>query len=201
MFKDKELVIASHNEGKVKEINIMLKPLKIIFLSAKDFNLKEPIEDGSSFEKNALIKSSYVCKETGIPSLSDDSGVCFCDLNNEPGVYSARWAGEEKDFNMAMNKINDSIKEVKTPSYNCFFVCALSLSWPNGNNVTVSGKIDGKFSWPPKGNLGFGYDPIFKPIGYDKTFAEMDPQFKHSISHRALAFEKLKSLCFPSLEN
>ena len=100
-----------------------------------------------------------------------------------------------------MYRINDSIKNVETPSYDCFFVCALSLSWPNGNKIAVSGKIYGKFSWPPKGSFGFGYDPIFKPLGYDETFGEMDPEFKHSISHRALAFNKLKRLCFPSLEN
>ena len=164
IFNDNKLVIASHNEGKVEEIKIMLKPLQIEVLSANDFNLKEPIEDGNTFEKNALIKSSYVCKKTGIPSLSDDSGICFSDLNNEPGIYSARWAGKEKNFNLAMSKINDSIKKVENPNYKCFFVCALSLSWPNGNNVTVSGKIDGKFSWPPKGSFGFGYDPIFKPL-------------------------------------
>jgi XTP/dITP diphosphohydrolase len=201
IFNNNKIVIASHNKGKVKEITIMLKPLKIEVLSAVDFNLKEPIEDGLSFEKNALIKSSYVCENTGIPSLSDDSGICFCDLNNEPGVYSARWAGEGKNFNLAMSKINDSIMKVETPSYDCFFVCALSLSWPNEDNVTVSGKINGKFSWPPKGDFGFGYDPIFKPLGYDETFAEMDPEFKHTISHRALAFKKLISLCFPSLKN
>ena len=200
-FNDSKIIIASHNKGKVKEIEVMLKPLKVEVLSADDFNLKEPIEDGLTFEENALIKSSYVSQNTGIPSLSDDSGICFCDLNNEPGIFSARWAGEAKNFSLAMSKINDSIKKVENPNYDCFFVCALSVSWPNGDHVTVSGKIDGKFSWPPKGDFGFGYDPIFKPLGYNKTFAEMDPQFKHSISHRALAFNKLKSLCFPSLEN
>ena len=201
IFNDNKLVIASHNEGKVEEIKIMLKPLQIEVLSANDFNLKEPIEDGNTFEKNALIKSSYVCKKTGIPSLSDDSGICFSDLNNEPGIYSARWAGKEKNFNLAMSAINDSLKKVENPNYECFFVCALSLSWPNGNKIAVSGKIYGKFSWPPKGSFGFGYDPIFKPLGYDETFGEMVPEFKHSISHRALAFKKLKTLCFPSLEN
>ena len=115
IFNYNKLVIASHNEGKVEEIKIMLKPLQIEVLSANDFNLKEPIEDGNTFEKNALIKSSYVCKNTGIPSLSDDSGICFCDLNNEPGIYSARWAGKEKNFNLAMSKINDSIKKVENP--------------------------------------------------------------------------------------
>ena len=201
IFNDDKIVIASHNKGKGEEIKILLKPLKIEVLSAKDFNLKEPIEDGLSFEENALIKSSYVSNNTGIPSLSDDSGICFSDLNNEPGIYSARWAGKRKNFNLAMSKINESIKKVEHPNYDCFFVCALSLSWPNGCNITVSGKIDGKFSWPPQGNLGFGYDPIFKPLGYDKTFAEMEPEFKHNISHRALAFKKLITLCFPKLNN
>ena len=201
IFNDDKIVVASHNKGKIREIKIMLEPLKIEVLSADNFNLKEPIENGLSFEENALIKSSYVCKNTGIPSLSDDSGICFADLNNEPGVYSARWAGKNKNFSLAMSKINDSLKKVEKPSYNCFFVCALSLSWPNGKNVTVSAKIDGKFSWPPKGDLGFGYDPIFKPLGYNKTFAEMEPNFKHSVSHRALAFNKLINLCFPNLKN
>ena len=201
VFNQKKIVIASHNRGKIREIKDLLSPLKIDILSTYNFNLKEPVEDGLSFEENALIKSSYVSKLTGIPSLSDDSGICFSDLNNEPGVYSARWAGKAKNFNLAMTKIHDSIRKVKRPSYDCFFVCALSLCWPNGDNVTVSGKIDGKFTWPPRGNYGFGYDPIFKPLKYDDTFGEMKPELKHSISHRAIAFKKLINLCFPSLKN
>ncbi len=199
VFKDKKIVIASHNKGKIKEIKELLEPLNIDIFSSVDFDLQEPVEDGFSFEENALIKSSYVSKMTGIPSLSDDSGICFTDLNNEPGIYSARWAGENKDFDMAMCKIYNTLKKIQKPSYNCSFVCALSLCWPDGNNVTVSGKIDGKFSWPPKGKNGFGYDPIFRPLEYHKTFGEMEPKFKHLISHRALAFEKLIKLCFPSL--
>ena len=201
VFNQKKIVIASHNEGKIREIRDLLKPLNIDILSADNFNLKEPVEDGLSFEENALIKSSYVSKFTGIPSLSDDSGICFSDLNNEPGVYSARWAGKTKDFNLAMIKIHDSIRKIKKPSYDCFFVCALSLCWPDGSNVTVSGKIDGKFTWPPRGNYGFGYDPIFKPLQYDYTFGEMKPELKHSISHRSVAFKRLINLCFPSLKN
>ena len=199
IFNGKKILIASHNTGKVREIKVLLKPLKIKILSASDFNLNEPVENGLSFEENALIKSSYASKITGIPSLSDDSGICFSDLNNEPGVYSARWAGKNKNFQLAMSKINDSLKNIKKPSYNCFFVCALSLCWPDGSNSL--GKIDGKFSWPPRGNFGFGYDPIFKPSGYDQTFAEMEAKFKHSISHRSIAFKKLIQLCFPSLEH
>ena len=201
VFNQRKIVIASHNRGKIREIKNLLKPLKIDILSADNFNLQEPIEDGLSFEENALIKSSYVSKITGIPSLSDDSGICFSDLNNKPGVFSARWAGEDKNFSLAMAKINNEIQKVKKPNYECFFVCALSLCWPDGSNITVSGKIHGKFSWPPKGNYGFGYDPIFRPLDYDKTFAEMLPELKHNISHRAIAFKKLVNLCFPSLKN
>ena len=201
IFNDDKIVIASHNKGKVRELKELLGPLEVKVLSADKFNLKEPIEDGISFEENALIKSSYVSKMTGIPSLSDDSGICFSDLNYEPGIYSARWAGENKNFDLAMSKINNSINKLKNPTYNCFFVCSLSLCWPDGSNVTVSGKIDGMFSWPPKGDYGFGYDPIFRPLKYDKTFGEMEPEFKHSISHRALAFKKLKNLCFPNLKH
>jgi len=201
IFKDNKLIIASHNKGKVREIKDLLNPIKVEILTTDNFNLKEPVEDGLSFEENALIKSSYVSKHTGIPSLSDDSGICFSDLNNQPGVFSARWAGEDKNFSLAMAKINNEIQKVKKPNYKCFFVCALSLCWPDGSNITVSGKIHGKFSWPPKGNYGFGYDPIFRPLEYDETFGEMEPKLKHSISHRALAFKKLVNLCFPSLKN
>ena len=200
VFKDKKLVIASHNKGKIIEIKELLAPLNIEILSAYDFNIEEPEENGTTFEENALIKSSFVTQKTGLPSISDDSGICFYDLNNDPGIYSARWAGLNKDFYSAMSKINTAIREVKQPNYDCYFICSLSISWPDKIDVTVSGKVHGKFSWPPKGNKGFGYDPIFKPLGYDMTFAEMDPNFKHKISHRSIAFSKLIDLCFPNLK-
>ena len=200
IFKDKKLVIASHNKGKITEIKDLLEPLDIQILSAYDFDIEEPEENGLTFEENALIKSTFVTQRTGLPSISDDSGICFSDLNGDPGIYSARWAGSNKDFNKAMSKINNAIKGKKNPSYNCHFICSLSISWPDNYDVTVSGSIDGKFSWPPKGDKGFGYDPIFKPLGYDITFAEIDPNFKHKISHRAIAFNKLINLCFPSLK-
>jgi len=179
VFEGNKLVIASHNEGKIKEIRDLLKPLKIDVLSAKDFKMIEPDENGVSFEENALIKSSFVSKQSGLPSLSDDSGICFPDLNNSPGIYSARWAGKNKNF---------------------IFICSLSLAWPDGYNVTVSGKVDGVFTWPPRGKKGFGYDPIFTPLGHNMTFAEMEPDFKHGISHRSFAFKKLIDLCFPTLK-
>ena len=171
VFKDKKLVIASHNKGKITEIKDLLEPLDIQILSAYDFDIEEPEENGLTFEENALIKSTFVTQRTGLPSISDDSGICFSDLNGDPGIYSARWAGPNKDFNKAMSKINNAIKGKKNPSYNCHFICSLSISWPDNYDVTVSGSIDGKFSWPPKGDKGFGYDPIFKPLGYDITFA------------------------------
>ena len=201
IFKDNKLVIASHNKGKIKEINELLNPLKIDVLSAYDLEIEEPEENGKTFEENALIKSKFVSQKTRLPCISDDSGICFSDLNNEPGVYSARWAGKEKNFAIAMLKINESIKKIKNPSFDCHFICSLSICWPDGYDVTVSGRVDGKFSWPPKGDKGFGYDPIFKPLGYNKTFAEMDPKFKHSLSHRSIAFDKLIKFCFPSLNS
>ena len=201
IFNGTKLVIASHNKGKIKEIKDLLDPLKIKIFSADELNIDEPDENGLSFEENAIIKSSFVSKKSGIPSLSDDSGICFPDLNDSPGIYSARWAGKNKDFHIAMLKIYNGLKKTKKPVNKCSFVCSLSLSWPDGHNITVSGKVEGTFSWPPKGNKGFGYDPIFKPLGHNLTFAEMEPNFKHSISHRSIAFEKLIKLCFPKLYN
>ena len=200
IFKDKKLVIASHNKGKIIEIKDLLAPLNIEILSVYDFNIEEPEENGATFEENALIKSSFVTQKTGLPSISDDSGICFSDLNGDPGIYSARWAGSNKNFYSAMSKINTAIKEVKQPNYDCYFICSLSIFWPDKFDVTVSGKVHGKFSWPPKGDKGFGYDPIFRPLGYNMSFAEMDPNFKHKISHRSIAFNKLINLCFPNLK-
>ncbi len=200
IFQDKKIVIASHNKGKIIEIKDLLAPLNIEILSAYDFDIKEPEENGATFEENALIKSTFVTKKTGLPSISDDSGICFSDLNDNPGIYSARWAGPSKDFNLAMLKVNNAINEITQPNYDCYFICSLSISWPDKFAVTVSGQLNGKFSWPPRGDKGFGYDPIFKPLGYDMTFAEMDPNFKHKISHRSIAFNKLVNLCFPNLK-
>ena len=201
IFEENKLVIASHNQGKIKEINVLLSPLNVEILSAHDLGVIEPEEDGSTFEENALIKSSFVSKVTGLPCISDDSGICFSDLNDEPGIHSARWAGKEKNFGLAMFKINEAIQKIEKPSFNCHFVCSLSICWPDKYDVTVSGRVNGKYSWPPRGNKGFGYDPIFKPLGHKLTFAEMTPSFKHTISHRSIAFKKLISLSFPSLSS
>ena len=197
-FNNKKIVIASHNKGKVEEIKILLRPLKIEVLSADDFNLKEPKEDGFSFEENSLIKSSYVCNRTGIPSLSDDSGICFSDLNNEPGIYSARWAGKNKDFKKAMHRIADALLMSGKYDKKAHFHCALCLSWPDGQSESVEGILPGQIVWPARGNRGFGYDPIFMPDGYTETFGEMDPVKKHKISHRSVAYKKLIEKCFPT---
>jgi XTP/dITP diphosphohydrolase len=200
VFEEKKLVIASHNKGKIREIKELLKPLNIKILSAHELQIVEPIEDGLTFEENALIKSKFVSKETGLPCISDDSGICFKDLNDEPGIYSARWAGEEKNFDLAMLKVHKAIKNITNPNLKCNFVCSLSICWPDLFDVTVSGSVEGVFTWPPRGQNGFGYDPVFTPIGYKKTYGELEPMFKHSISHRSIAFDKLIDICFPSLK-
>ena len=200
VFEEKKLVIASHNKGKIREIKELLKPLNIKILSAHELQIVEPIEDGLTFEENALIKSKFVSKETGLPCISDDSGICFKDLNDKPGIYSARWAGEDKNFDLAMLKVHKAIKNITNPNLKCNFVCSLSICWPDQFDVTVSGSVEGVFTWPPRGQNGFGYDPVFIPIGYKKTYGELEPKFKHSISHRSIAFDKLINICFPSLK-
>ena len=188
LIKNK-LVIASHNEGKIKEISNLFQSKKVEIVTSKSLNLQEPVEDGNSFEENALIKSYYAANMSGLVALSDDSGLCIDSLNGEPGIHSARISGKKKDFNKAMIKLYSKIKkfEVKT----CKFVCALSLCWPTYKHITVRGEVYGKFVWPPRGNLGFGYDPIFLPNDYNETFGEMNPNIKHSMSHRHIAFKKL----------
>ena len=185
-----KIVIASHNEGKIIEIKEIFDDFKYQVYSSKDFNLQEPKENGSTFEENALIKAKFTAQKTNLVSLSDDSGLCIDALNGQPGVYSARIAGKEKDFNLAMNTLQK--KMINKSNKTCKFVCALSLCWPNGYNITVKGEISGHFVWPPRGNLGFGYDPIFQPNGMQETFAEIEPKIKHSISHRFRAFQNLK---------
>ncbi len=186
---DNKLVVASHNDGKIKEITNLFKPKKVQVLTSKDFLLKEPVENGKTFEENALIKSKYTSINSGLVSLSDDSGICLDALDGKPGIHSARIAGKNKDFLLAMKKLYFKIKNFENKS--CKFVCALSMYWPNGQNITVRGEIFGHFVWPPRGKLGFGYDPIFLPKGFNETFGEMAPNKKHSISHRQIAFKKL----------
>ncbi len=190
-FIDKKLVIASNNEGKVLELKEILKVFSIQILSNKYFNISEPIEDGNSFKDNAYIKAFNTASKTKLVSLSDDSGISFNALGGRPGIHSARYAGKKKDFDLAMKKLNKELKFKDDKS--CIFTCALCLCWPDGFNITVQGEIFGEFSWPPSGKHGFGYDPIFYYPKLNKTFGELEPSIKHEISHRNLAFKKLKT--------
>ena len=189
-FIDQKLVIASNNFGKIKELKEILKIFELQISSNSDFNIVEPLEDGDTFKKNAYIKSFNTASKTQLVSISDDSGISFTALNGRPGVHSARYAGEKKDFDLAMMKLNDELKFKDDKS--CKFTCALSLCWPDGYNITVQGEVFGEFSWPPSGTNGFGYDPIFYYPKLKKTFGELEPSLKHKISHRNIAFEKLK---------
>lgn len=189
-FTGDRLLIASGNSGKIREINELLSTFNIDIISAKDFKLEEPEENGASFIENAEIKAKYYGDATGIPALADDSGLCVEALDGKPGIYSARWAGEKKDFYEAMQRVESEIGN--NPNKKAKFVCALSIYWPESENiVTVEGKVEGNLVFPARGEDGFGYDPIFIPNGYNKTFAEMPSDIKRDISHRADAFRQL----------
>ena len=186
--KINSIVIASQNPGKIKEMLPFIKKLNTKIYFAKDFKLKEPKEDGSNFVENALKKSRYVNNKTKKVSIADDSGLVIPSLQGKPGVFSARWAGEKKDFNKAMKKVNDLLYKKKT---NAYYISVLAISWNKKKEEIFIGKIFGTLIWPPRGNLGFGYDPIFIPKGYSKTFGELSNKVKNNISHRVIAFKKL----------
>jgi XTP/dITP diphosphohydrolase len=192
--RGQKLVVASHNPGKVKEIAELLEPLTLEVVSAAELGLLEPEETGSSFAENALIKAAAVCTASRLPALSDDSGLEVAALGNEPGIYSARWAGPNKDFALAMRNVEEKLQAIgaRTPEQRrAQFVCVLSLCWPEKRHQEFEGRVAGSLVWPPRGSKGFGYDPIFLPDGYHQTFGEMEPQQKHALSHRARAFRKL----------
>ncbi|MCB2082004.1 MAG: RdgB/HAM1 family non-canonical purine NTP pyrophosphatase [Hyphomicrobiales bacterium] len=197
-FAGGKLVVASHNKGKVKEINSLLKEYNATTLSSSDFDIKEPEENADSFIGNAEIKSRYTAEYTQLPSLSDDSGLVVPALEGAPGIYSARWAGPEKDFALAMERVRQELlaKTGTDNGHRAYFVCALSLCWPDGHEEHVEGRVDGTLVFPPRGKRGFGYDPIFVADGYTQTFAEIDPEEKHRVSHRADAFAQLVAKCF-----
>jgi XTP/dITP diphosphohydrolase len=188
------LVIASHNEGKVREIRALLAPFGADVVSAGALGLPEPEETENTFIGNALLKAHAAAKAAGIPALADDSGLAVTALGGDPGIYSARWAGPTKDFAFAMQRVEDGLTGKSDRSGK--FICALALAWPDGHAETVEGAIGGVLVWPPRGNHGFGYDPVFRPEGYDITFGEMDPARKHEMSHRADAFRQLVARCF-----
>tara|TARA_Y100000590_G_scaffold65022_1_gene70213 strand:+ start:4217 stop:4813 length:597 start_codon:yes stop_codon:yes gene_type:complete len=194
MQKIKEIIIGTNNTGKYKEICDLL-PKKLIKYSANELNIQSPKESGKSFEENSLIKASYYSKKTNLVCLSDDSGLEINLLNGKPGIFSARWGGGKNNFNLAMEKVFFEMKKKKDDWLNdndARFICCLTIFWPNGKNYTSKGIVEGKISNKIKGNKGFGYDPIFIPNGYNKTFGEMEPNFKMSIDHRSKAFLKVK---------
>jgi XTP/dITP diphosphohydrolase len=188
------LVVASHNQGKVREIRELLARFKIDVVSAGDLNLPEPDETEATFIGNAKLKALAAATASGLPALSDDSGLAVTALGGAPGIYSARWAGPTKDFAVAMARIENELTGKADQSAK--FVCALALGWPDGHCETFEGEVHGTLSFPPRGTKGFGYDPIFVPTGFSTTFAEMEPEAKHAMSHRAKAFALLVSSCF-----
>jgi len=189
-----KIVLASHNKGKLREIAALVEPLGIEVISAGDLGLDEPEETETTFAGNARIKAHYAAKASGLPALSDDSGIEIDALDGAPGVYTADWAETPngRDFMMAMTRTwNDIQAKGAEPPYSARFCCTLCIAWPDGTDEICAGKVDGTLRWPPSGELGFGYDPIFVPDGETETFGEMDPTKKHGMSHRADAFAKL----------
>jgi XTP/dITP diphosphohydrolase len=193
-FSGSELVIASHNPGKVREIYDLLTPFGVEVTSAADWNLAEPEETETTFSGNARIKARAVATESKRPALADDSGLVVAALDGAPGVLSARWAGPEKDFSVAMRRVENCL--VGKADRRAHFACVLALCWPDEHCEVFEGTVHGHLVWPPRGARGFGYDPMFVPEGYDVTFGELDPAKKHQISHRADAFRKLVAACF-----
>ena len=185
------IVIASHNAGKVREIGELLAPVGVTAVSAADLGLPEPEETEDSFAGNALLKARAAAAASGRPALADDSGLTVRALDGEPGIHSARWAGPERDFALAMERVNRALGDAA--DRRAAFVCALAVARPDGAEAVFEGTVSGHLTWPPRGDRGFGYDPIFVPDGHAPTFSEMAPDAKHAMSHRANAFAKLLS--------
>lgn len=185
------LVLASHNAGKLRELEPMMRPFGVDVVSAGSLGLPEPEETEPDFAGNARLKARAAAEASGLPALSDDSGFCVAALGGAPGVLSARWAGPEKNFAMAMEQVN---AQAGGPS-RAWFVCALCLAWPGGETATFLGRVDGHSCWPPRGTTGFGYDPMFVPVGGSLSYGEMPPGEKHASSHRARAFAALVAAC------
>jgi len=192
-FDGSQLVIASHNPGKVVEIAALLAPYHIETLGAAALGLAEPEETGATFEENAALKAYAATKTTRLPALADDSGLVVPGLGGAPGLYSARWAGLTKDFMIAMERVH---RELGDKDRSASFVSVLALVWPDGDEALFRGEVHGLLSWPPRGDNGFGYDPIFIPEGYTQTFGELSHAVKYVIDHRARAFHKLVAACF-----
>lgn len=193
-FEGGRLIIASHNAGKVREIDDLLRPFGADVVSAGDLGLPEPEETGSTYVANAELKALASARAAGFPALADDSGLSVAALDGAPGIYSARWAGEPRDFNVAMDRVHRELEG--KDDWSAAFICVLCLAWPDGHVESFEGRVEGTIVAPRRGDKGFGYDPIFVPKGHDKTFGEVDQDWKHSVSHRADAFAKLVPACF-----
>jgi len=187
------LVVASHNAGKVREIASLLEPFRIEAKSACDLGLPEPDETGETFEANARLKAEAAAMGSGLPALADDSGFCLAALDGAPGIYSARWAGPQKDFAAAMDRLNTDLGDAQDRT--AWFVCALAIAFPDRPTLTFRGEVWGDAVWPPRGENGFGYDPMFLPGGHSLTFGEMSPAAKDAMSHRAHAFRLFVDAC------
>jgi XTP/dITP diphosphohydrolase len=186
------LVVATHNPGKAKELAQILEN-RFELVTAGSLGLPEPDETETTFVGNALLKARAAADASGLPALADDSGMSVTALDGAPGIYSARWAGPDKDFALAMGKVQKRLEDAEADDLSAWFTCALAVAWPNGPAVVVEGRLDGALTFPARGDRGFGYDPIFVPDGHDLTFGEMEPAAKDAMSHRARAFEKLKA--------
>lgn len=185
------LVVASHNQGKVREIRELLAPWHLHVVGANELGLDEPEETEATFAGNAALKARAAAEATHHPALADDSGLAVSALGGAPGIYSARWAGPDKDFAVAMERVERELGEEADRF--AWFTCALAVAWPDGAMAAVEGIVEGRLTFPPRGDRGFGYDPIFIPEGSDLTFGEIDPEAKDAMSHRARAFDKLRA--------
>ncbi|QLQ12821.1 MAG: RdgB/HAM1 family non-canonical purine NTP pyrophosphatase [Brevundimonas sp.] len=192
LIKGMQLLAATHNPGKAREIEALLDGHYRV-VTAGSLNLPEPDETESTFVGNALLKARHAADLAGMVALADDSGLSVAALDGAPGIFSARWAGPDKDFAMAMARVEERLEDIGADDRRAWFTSALAVAWPDGPAVVVEGQVHGHLTFPPRGDRGFGYDPIFVADGYDLTFGEMDPGLKDSISHRALAFAKLKA--------
>ncbi len=186
------LVVATHNPGKARELTQILEN-RFELVTAGQLGLAEPDETETTFVGNALLKARSAAEASGLVALADDSGLSVAAIGGDPGVYSARWAGPDKDFALAMRAVMDKVEASGSADRACWFTCALAVAWPGGPGLVVEGRIDGTLAWPPRGDRGFGYDPIFQPDGFTQTFGELDPAAKDAMSHRARAFTKLKA--------